>query len=328
MGSSFNWDDIRIFLVVARSRSFRSASLELGIAVNTLRRHVSRLEDMSGDLLIARNRSGIALTDHGREFVHSALAMEAAAAPLLRRTRKGTQSASGPVRINVTEGLGTLWIVPRLVPFQRAHPRIILETNCTFREADVSRLEVDLAIQLTPPEQSDLKIARIGYMHVMPFAAPSYVRTFGVPKTLREVEQHKIIEQLSPQLDTNAVPRLFPDREREGFVAFTTNTSTAHLWAVASGAGIGMLPTYVAALGFDLVPVDIPGLRLCHDIWLAYHPDTRRLRRVGSTIDYIKGCFDETAYPWFGKDFVNPQAIAGKGLDPTHSNAFAVPRIA
>ncbi|MBU1212820.1 MAG: LysR family transcriptional regulator [Alphaproteobacteria bacterium] len=300
-----NWEDVRVFLVVARNSSFRAAARELGLSFNTVRRHVECLERHTGGPLLARHPSGIGLTGDGLILLNAAQEMEMAAERVVRIARKGHPTETGRVRINITEGLGTLWLVPRAVSFQRAHPNIILEATCTFREPDLVRMESDLSVQLVQPKQSDLKVARIGRMHVMPFASPDYLRIYGTPKTLDEVANHKIVEQLSPQLDISAVDRLFPGKPREGFVSIVTNTSTAHLWAVAHGAGIGMLPTYVAALGANVVPIDL-GFCLFHDIWMSYHPEIRKLKRVSLAVDFLKSLFDRTRYPWFQDIFVHP----------------------
>lgn len=300
-----NWEDVRVFLVVARSSSFRSAAGKLGMSFNTARRHVECLERHIGGPLLARHASGTALTREGVELLAAAEEMELAATRVARAARRDHPSEAGRVRINVTEGLGTLWLVPRSVSLQRAHPKIILEMTCTFREPDLVRMESDLSVQLVQPKQPDLKVTRLGRLHVMPFASPDYLKIYGVPKTLDDVVNHKIVEQLSPQLDTGAVDRLFPGQPREGFVSMVTNTSTAHLWAVAHGAGIGMLPTYVAALGVNVVPIDL-GFRIHHEIWVSYHPEIRKLRRVALAIDFLKTLFERTRYPWFHDEFVHP----------------------
>lgn len=303
-----NWEDIRVFLAVARNRSFRAASTQLGLSFNTVRRHVERLEHQTGALLIVRHPNGTGLTPEGQLILATARNMEAAALEVERAGGQTTTGMAGRVRISITEGLGTFWLVPRLVRFQRSHPNIILEANCTFREPDVVRMEADISIQLTEPAHADVKAVRLGWMHAIPFAAPEYLQTFGVPKTLRDIENHKVVEQISPQLDTAAIDRLFPGKDREGFVSIATNTSTAHFWAVVRGAGLGMLPTYLACLGARVVPLDI-GLRVRHGIWLAYHPDSRRVRRVAQAVKWIKENFEPEKFPWFASEFIHPTNI-------------------
>jgi transcriptional regulator with XRE-family HTH domain len=147
-------------------------------------------------------------------------------------------------------------------------------------------------------------------MHLYPFASKRYIELYGLPQSVDEVRQHRIIDQKAPQVEENVIPRLLNIPSIEGIVAFRTNTSTAHAYAIDLGMGIGALPTYVAALGTDLVPVDI-GVRHQVDIWMTYHPDARSVRRVSVFIDWLRTLFDAKRYPWFADDFIHPRDLMG-----------------
>jgi hypothetical protein len=96
----------------------------------------------------------------------------------------------------------------------------------------------------------------------------------------------------------------------EGIVAVRTNASTAHACAIEFGIGIGALPTYIVAIGTDLVPVDI-GVRHHVDIWMTYHPDARSIPRVAVFIDWLRTLFDPKRYPFFGDEFIHPRDLIG-----------------
>jgi hypothetical protein len=74
--------------------------------------------------------------------------------------------------------------------------------------------------------------------------------------------------------------------------------------------GIGGLPTYIAALGSDLVPIDI-GVQHQVDIWMTYHPDARGVGRVSFFMDWLKTLFDPKRNPWFADEFIHPRELAG-----------------
>ncbi|MGH1418943.1 MAG: LysR family transcriptional regulator [Hyphomicrobiaceae bacterium] len=317
----FNWDDLRVFLAVTRTNSFRAAAIDLGLSFNTVRRHIERLEHRAGVPYLVRHAQGVEITREGHALLNKVEKMESAAIEIGRLNSRSLPSVSGRLRINITEGLGTFWLVPRLVEFQRAHPNLIVEANCSFREPDLTRMEADIAIQLVKPKHADLKVVRLGRMHAMPFASADYIKLFGTPKSIREIENHKIVEQLAPQLDVSAVARLFPEQKREGFVSLVTNTSTAHLWAVMSGAGIGMVPTYLAAIGAQLTPIDV-GLTVQHDIWMAYHPDTKRLKRAAVAMEWLKENFDGSKFSWFADEFIHPNDITPTNTKDTFAGRF------
>ncbi len=324
-GRLANWDLVRIFLEVARFGSFRAAAEQLHMSANFLSKRVSLLERAYKTTLMTRHVDGIRLTREGLLVLEAAKRMEEASFGLDCALNQATPTLSGEVRIAVTEGLGTFWLAPRLVEFQRAYPGLLVDLKCEMRSADVMRLEADLAVQLEHPDQPDLKRLKIGRLHMMPFVSPSYVEVYGKPTSLEDIRQnHRIVLQMGEQTKAQGMyDRYSGGREQVGFVAMRNNVSTAHVWSIAKGAGIGWLPTYVSALGDPLIPLDI-NVQFELDIWLAYHPDAKKITRVKHVIDWIVQSFDARKYPWFRDEFVHPRDLqnAYKDAEPL-VNLFA-----
>lgn len=302
-----DWESLRLFLEVVRSGSFRSAAERLSISFSVLRRRVASLEDAIGVPLLTRHVHGIRLTIEGQKIFDAARQMELASFGVLRAKNAIHPDVSGTVKIAVTEGTGTFWLAPRLVEFQRAYPSLLIHLNCAMNPADVSNLEADIAVQLQRPESPDLRVVKIGRLHTMPFAAISYLNTYGVPASTEELRQHRFVLHIAEQTQHMALfQKLFPNLPWVGVVAVQTNVASAHLWAVAKGAGIGWLPTYTRLIGGrKIVPIE-SGPRFAFDIWLTYHPDMTRIPRVRRTIDWVKDAFDSRKFPWFGEDFIHP----------------------
>jgi DNA-binding transcriptional LysR family regulator len=307
-----DWDGVRLFLQVVRRGSFRAAADHLGQSVNALRRHVQELEHQLGVPLLTRHVDGIRVTEEGREVFTAAQRMEAASFGLVRARDRVDSAISGEVRLAVTEGLGTFWIAPRAVEFQRSFPKLLIDMSCAMHSADVLRLEADVSVQLTRPTSPDLKLVKIGRLHSIPYAAKTYSERYGLPKTIQELLRHRICIQVAQQV-ADTVPgyeQLFPGVPQPGFVAIRNNVSSAHYWSIAKGAGIGLLPTYASAIGAAVIPVDIqPGIYFPSDIWLAYHPDAARIPRVRRTIDWVVASFDPQKYPWFRDEFIHPKDL-------------------
>ena len=323
-GRMANWDLVRIFLEVARIGSFRAAAEELSMSANFLSKRISLLERAYKTTLMTRHVDGIRLTPEGRQVLEAAKLMEEASFGLDRALSQTTPALSGEVRLAVTEGLGTFWLSPRLVEFQRAYPGLLVDLKCEMRSADVLRLEADVAVQLENPDQPDLKRIKIGRLHIMPFVSPSYVDIYGMPKNADDIRQnHRIVLQDADQTRGKEIYDKYAGREQVGFVAMRNNVSTAHLWSIAKGAGIGWLPTYVPALGDPLIPLDI-GVKFELDIWLAYHPDAKKIPRVKQLIEWTIQSFDGHKYPWFSDEFVHPKDLqkAYKDAEPL-VNLFA-----
>jgi DNA-binding transcriptional LysR family regulator len=307
-----SWDDLRVFVVVARTLSFRKAATVLRTSSSTVVRRTERLEETFGFRLFNRLPEGVELTAEGRSVYASAQQMERASLSL--RAQLDQESVSrGMVRCSVTEGLGTWWVLPHIAEFSRTHPTILIDLRCSMEVADVLRMEADVAVQVEKPERLDVKAVRLGSMHIYPFASQQYVANYGIPKSIDEIGRHRIIHQKAPQIDEDALASFLNLPSIDGIAALRTNSSTANVCAVELGIGIGVLPTYIVAAGFDLIPIDL-GIRYQADVWMTYHPDAREIRRVATFIDWLRTLFDPKRYPWFADEFIHPRDLVGLRL--------------
>ena len=157
---------------------------------------------------------------------------------VFRSAREGTHAPfSGEVKLATTEAFGTFWLAPRLVELQRTHPKLLVDLNCEMRSADVLRLEAHASVQLSEPTAPDVKVVRLGRIHSMPAAAPSYIEMYGVPKSVDDLRNHRLALQFAEQTGTQELyERVFPGVPQLGLVAFRTNNSSALLWAIIKGA--------------------------------------------------------------------------------------------
>jgi DNA-binding transcriptional LysR family regulator len=307
LGSLTDWDAARIFLEVVRCGSFRSAAERLDLSINVVRRRIDDFERQIGATLFTRDFHGTRLTDEGSLVVSAVERMEAASFDLLRAGNSVANTLSGEVRVAVTEGLGTFWLAPRLVEFQQAYPNILVDLHCAMRSADVSRHEADIAIHLSRPAALDVKLVRLGRMHLMYFASEQYLETHGTPKTPAELVKHRLVMQVADQTAAKeAFESLFPGYAQRDLLVMRTNVSSANYWAVANGAGIGVFPTYAYALGGKIIPLEVE-LDLPFDIWLSYHPGNGRIPRVRHMIDWLIEAFNPAKFPWFKDEFIHPR---------------------
>ena len=318
-----SWDDLRVFVVVARTLNFRKAATALRTSSSTVMRRMERLEQIFGYRLFDRFPDGVGLTVEGRAVYAAAQKMEEASFSL-RAHLDQDLTTRGMVRCAVTEGLGTIWILPHLAQFSRTHPSTIVDLRCSMELVDVLRMEADVAVQLEKPTRPDAKAVRLGRMHIYPFASREYVELYGLPKSREEFAQHRIVHQQGPQVQEDAAQRLLDMPSIEGILALRTNASIAHGRAVELGMGIGGLGTYIVAMGTELIPIDI-GVQHQVDIWMTYHPDARSIRRVSFFIDWLRTLFDPKRFPWFGDKFIHPRELAGSHPPETAKTLLNLP---
>jgi DNA-binding transcriptional LysR family regulator len=301
-----SWDDLRSFLACARYKSFRNAAEELGLTSTTLMRRIDRLEESIGCKLFLRDQSGLTLSDEGSAMIGDVMEMERHAFNIFRRAAR-SDDAAGTVRVAVTEGPGNFWILPRLIDFQKTYRKITVDLRCAMEQADVARLEADIAIQLERPTNPELIVTKLGRLHIYAFVSEGYRKLHGVP-TLSEIRNHRLVIQHAPQVDDSAYARVLGLTSLEGIVGIKTNSSIGVLYAIERGAGMGFLPTSLVALGADLVAVDL-GVHHHADLWLAYHKEFRNSDRHKIVIDWIKKIFDPKLYPCFRDEFIHPNDL-------------------
>ena len=301
-----SWDDLRSFLACARYKSFRNAAEELGLTSTTLMRRIDRLEDSIGCRLFLRDQSGLTLSAEGAAMIGDVMEMERHAFNIFRRAAQSDDTA-GTVRVAVTEGPGNFWILPRLIDFQKTYRKITVDLRCAMEQADVARLEADIAIQLERPTNPDLIVTKLGRLHIYAFVSEGYRKLHGVP-TLAEIGKHRLVIQHAPQVDDSAYARVLGVTSLEGIVGIKTNSSIGVLYAVERGAGMGFLPTSSIALGAALVPVDL-GVHHHADLWLTYHKEFRNSDRHKIVIDWLKKIFDPKVYPCFKDEFIHPNDL-------------------
>jgi len=302
-----SWEDLRAFLLCTRHQSFRNAAEVLGLTGTTLMRKIDRLEEELGFKLFLRDQSGLSLSDEGRALLFDVEQMERLSFNIFRRASMSTE-INGSVRVAVTEGPGISWVLPRLIDFQKTYRNIMVDLRCAMEQADVSRLEADISIQLARPTNPDLIVTRLGRLHIYAFACEAYRDAFGLPKSLSELRNHRIVKQHGVQLDETGYARILGLASLEGIVGISTNSSVAILYAIERGAGIGFLPTSVMALGAPLVPIDL-GINYHMDLWLTYHKEFRNSDRHKIVIDWLKKIFDPKAYPCFRDEFIHPNDL-------------------
>ena len=304
-----DWNSIRTLLVVAQTSSFRKTAEETGQAVNTIRRIITRLEDLLGYPLVYREAEGVRLTPEGRRVVVAARDVEGSMAYMLKVAQAAKQNAHGPVRLAITEGLGSFWLTPKIAEYmESSENQSRIELQCAMRSVDVMRLEADISVQLVKPERPELIVKRLGYLHLVPYASKGYIDRHGAPRNLTDLPSHRIVEQETDQLKGYGLERIFGPEIANRMVRLKTNFSSAHYWAIAKGAGIGLMPNYARAIGGDVVHIDF-GATYRTEIWLATHPETTRSVRHRQFIDFLTEMFDSSKYPWFGERLMLPAEI-------------------
>jgi DNA-binding transcriptional LysR family regulator len=303
--SRLPWDDLKLFLCVSDASSFRMASRQSKMSINTVRSRMERLEIAYGAPLLDRSYRGVTLTEAGARLRRTALTMKSDVTLGIDGPTHSGLISPNELRIGATEALGSGWLTPRMLDLQKLHPDL---TVCLMCENDVERDrsgEVDVALSWIMPKNADLIVSKLATLHFMPFASHRYLAEHGTPETVDELINHRFIEQVTPGAKSHLLDNLVGSDRPPGFLPIRSNSSIAVFWAVASGAGIAFMPTYSLAITRKIVPIDLP-FQLKFDIFYSYHAAARHDPAIRSTIEWLKAIFNPRLYPWFRSEFIHP----------------------
>jgi len=283
---SVDWDGLQVFLAVARSGRVSAAARRLGVEHTTVARRVAALENTLGVSLFYRTSRGYLLTPEGQNVVSTAEAMERAALVVEARARETSGPPAGRVRVAMPPEYGSHWLAPKLAAFRALYPRIELQILVGTRQRDLSRGEAELAIQPPRPTQTGMVAVRLARAAVGLYASKSLIggRRLRIRK-LADVRDVPLFTYTAPfQILQNA--KWFQPILGSGSIALQSNSTHALLAAARAGAGIAVLPRFVAREHDELVPVsdDVAS----HDILLITHPEVRRDPKVRATAGFLK----------------------------------------
>lgn len=280
-----DWDRLQYFLLVARHGTLARASAALQVDATTVSRRVSALESALGQTLFERAPSGFVLTAAGRALVPHAEAMAAAAARI-HSAGEGGSALSGQLRVSVSEGFGYSFIAPRLAGFVAAHPDLEIDLVASSGFLNPSRREADMAVLLARPRKGPLitrKLSDYSLGIYAPADRPDWQEAVAAAPLSRTG-----IPVIGYMPDILYAPELDYLGEIEPGLRATVRSSSilAQRRMIAGGAGVGVLPCFLAAGDPGLVRVR-PEQVIARAFWLALHRDVAPQPRIRGFIDWL-----------------------------------------
>jgi DNA-binding transcriptional LysR family regulator len=283
---NIDWDDVRVFAVVARAANLARGARDAGVDRSTASRRITTLEVALGVRLFLRTREGLRLSPAGDRVLRHAEQMAGEAQALaLSASDGGGEAVRGLVRIATTEALAAMLVRRGLLELGAAHPGLEIELLGANRVVDLSRGEADLALRVTKVEQSSLRVRRVARLPFFVVAGEPYVRRRGVPRTERELGGHDVLLH-SGELATLPEARWLGDRPGVR-VVLRTNSMIALLAGVVAGAGISVIAGSSAEQELGLMQLfGVPAIP-ARPLFLAMHPDAASRAAVRVVADHV-----------------------------------------
>ncbi|MCQ8241652.1 LysR family transcriptional regulator [Rhizosaccharibacter radicis] len=275
-----DWNDLRIFLAVARTGSFGAAARRLGISHPTVSRRLQALEDALGQKLFQRIDHSLVVTDEGASIISLAEQIEDAAVGIERRMAGVEGTLEGVLRIATADWFGS-WILPTAIEaFHRAHPGVTIELMAGARVRSLARREADIAFRVVPFHEPDVlqrRLLSVSFAVYTGIAGPETINGSGTGL--------HIIEDVPTETypDVGWLRRRLPDAT----VTMRANNRTVQARSCAAGCGITLLPRAIGDAMPDLRRLDLGELPPDRILWMGYHRDLRMLGRLRAFVDIV-----------------------------------------
>lgn len=279
-----DWDKLKTFHYAAETGSLTAAAEKIGISQSAVSRQIAALEEGIGVPLFQRHARGLLLTGPGKALLALTRDMAAAAMMAESALRDAREKVMGDLVVTAPVAWGSTWLAPRLARFAEQYPELKLCVLLDDREYDLLKLEAECAIRLWAATHADLIQRKLLSVHVSLFAAPDYLRKYGAPDTVDDLDRHRLVayrlDQATPMRELDWAVRAGREEAVPRSAALEINNVQGMLRAVESGLGIGSLPDYMAAGNPNLVKV-LPGLDGPNfDVYFIYPADLKRSRRI------------------------------------------------
>lgn len=273
-----NWDDMRLFLAVARTGSISGAAKNLGVQHSTVSRRLRKLEDKLGARLIERKNTGYELTLAGESVKQAAHRMETEMLHVDGVVLGKDSNLVGPLKVTAINNMASTVLMPMFAKFSRTYPQVDLHIVVSNIDSSLSQREADVAIRLTNSPTDTLVGKRLVTVASTIYGSREYLKqlrkTTGEPKWIgveccsfhKSWTKHSCGEQSHN---------------------FISDDTLLTLSAIRQGLGVSYLPCFMGDTAPELERYCEPDGSHNLGLWILIHPDLRHTARVIAFRDHM-----------------------------------------
>ncbi len=292
------WDDLRVFLEVARQGSVHAAAKRLRLDHSTVCRRIGKLEALLSVKLLDRTRKGVEVRSEAQSLLEHIREMENQASSLLDAiTREATETAR-PVRVATMEGIASCYLARRLPALSQFGRNVEIELVSIPQSVDLSRKEADVFLSFFNPSSRGLDSTLVGEFALFLYGSREYARRYGFPRDRDDLRNHVFVGYIEELLAIHAV-RWLDEVVVEPKMSFHSNSIIAQCNAAAAGMGLALLPTFVAAgvaTGVSgLQPILPATVSVRRDVWMSVRTEQAGLARIKAVTRFLKHIFRQDA---------------------------------
>jgi DNA-binding transcriptional LysR family regulator len=292
------WGELRVFLAVAKAKSFSRAAEILNMSQPTVSRRAKRLQDLVGSQLFVPTQQGVRLTEHGEALAKALVALDQSLFAITLDLQSHGEAAEGTVRVSVTDGLNAIFVAPSLQAFSTKFPGIRLELKSPGNMLNLRDNQTDMMVGFVPSQSAEVMARRLGSIHFIPFASNIYIQTYGLPAP-DNLEHHHFLQSEYYTAKTGVWDSWNAAVSR-GRIAHACDNSFAYAMLAKSGLGIALLGSYTV-MDPLAVPVDIE-VKAKVPIYLHVLKERLNSPPVRVVYDWLSEVFSEKN-PWLSEEF-------------------------
>jgi DNA-binding transcriptional LysR family regulator len=285
-GSMPAWDDLRFFLSVARLRTLSAAAQHLSVDHTTVARRIERLEKALKARLFERTNVGYDLTPAGESLLAAGEAVESIVANVETRIINRDLSLEGVVRIGAPDGFGSMFLASHLPALCAAHRDLEIELVATARDFSLTKREADIAISLTIPQKGRIVARKLTDYDLGLYASVDYLDRHPAIESRSTLHEHDFISYIDELLFTAELDYL-PEVDGNIVARFRSGNLLAQLQACLAGAGLVVLPLFMARQFPQLLRVLPEDVSLRRSFYLQVHEDSRNIARIRAVSSFI-----------------------------------------
>ncbi len=273
-----DWDDLRVFLAVARGESLSSAGRVLRLDPATVGRRIARLEETLGARLFAKSPQGYWLSDEGQRVLEQALRAEQAMAEVGGALPSQPGALTGTLRIGAPDGCANYVLPQVLAEICEENPGLEVQIVALPRVFNLSKREADMAIAVSRPRAGRLLVQKIVDYHLHFAATPTCLARRPPVRGLEDLLQHRVIGYIPDMIFDRELDYLAEIGARK--VGMASNSVSVQFNLIRIGAGVGMVHDFARHAAPDLVSVLADQVALQRSFYLIRPEDDRKVDRL------------------------------------------------
>jgi DNA-binding transcriptional LysR family regulator len=284
--SALRWDDLRVFLAVARQARLQNAGRALGLDPATVSRRIAALEEALATRVFDRSPQGYAITEAGRGLLVHAQAMESQASAAVEELGGQADRLSGTVRIGAPDGVCNYLLIGACDALSRDNPGLQVQVVALPRMFSLSKREADLAITVSPPTAGRLTVRKIADYRLHLYGRADLIAAVGQVRELDDLRELRGIGYISDMIFDRELD-YYALLGREPEPSLTSNSLMVQLRWCLHGVGVCILPDFVAGAHAELVAVLPEDIRLTRAFYLVRHQDDARVARINRIAEVV-----------------------------------------